>query len=122
MIRVRDLSAAEDATKSGAPAKADALRISGVEQIASSLGPEPLRACRGPATRVHVFAVRITRGLERLGVSMRVDVGGLSAAEKLAQRSLPLTLADRVPNKIGAPALRWRIPLKRPQRPLWVCC
>ena len=47
MTRVRDLSAAEDATKSGAPAKADALRISGVEQIASSLGPEPLRACRG---------------------------------------------------------------------------
>jgi hypothetical protein len=70
-----------------------------------------------------VFAVRITRGLERLGMSMRVDVGGLSPAEKLAHAvSLPLTLADRVPNKIGAPALRWRIPLKRPQRPLWVCC
>jgi hypothetical protein len=43
MIRVRDLGAAEDARKSGAPAKADALRISGVEQIASSLVPEPLR-------------------------------------------------------------------------------
>jgi hypothetical protein len=88
MIRVRDLSAAEDATKSGAPAKADALRIFGVEQIASSLGPEPLQACRGPASRVHVFAVSITRGLERLGMSMRVDVGGLSAAEKLA-RAVP---------------------------------
>ena len=122
MIRVRDLSAAEDATKSGAPAKADALRISGVEQIASSLGPEPLRACRGPATRVHVFAVRITRGLERLGMSMRVDVGGLSAAEKLARAVPAFDACRRVPNKIGAPALRWRIPPKRPQRPLWVCC
>jgi hypothetical protein len=88
MIRVRDLSAAEDATKSGAPAKADALRISGVEQIASSLGPEPLRTCRGPATRVHVFAVRITRGLERLGMSMRVDVGGLTRTRSALPRSV----------------------------------
>src|SRR5512141_1777928 len=57
MIRVRDLSAAEDATKSGAPAKADALRISGVEQIASSLGPEHLRACRGGPPPESTFAV-----------------------------------------------------------------